>query len=256
MNYSMLLKNFGREVAGKIQYKHIGSPFKVFAAIATIPFWIAYAFMYCVEYVYLFLYNAVASSVDYLEAWVKDSKKSVNQLTEAVIYLVTTPAIFAIRCCLSLFSIGFYMMWFFSMCYAYIATLGGIRWQPFISSAKFNPSIKSVPTTKKGAGAAISIIGFSLVVLAIFIAIIGSMVAGSATGSIDYDDIHAYERYMSLIAVSTALTTFSGFLFYTYFLFMIIAVPVGFKKVVTGADDEQAAPEAQNTVSAEEFPEF
>ena len=256
MNYSQLLKNFGREVASKIQYKHIGSPFKVFAAIATIPFWIAYAFMFCAQYVYLFTYNAVASCVDYLEAWVKDTKKSVNQLTEAVIYLVTTPVIFGIRCFLSLFSIGFYFMWFFTMCYAYIATLGGIRWQPFISNAKFGPSIKSTPTTKKGAGAAISIIGFSLVVLAIFIAILGAMIGASANGSFNYNDVNAYQRYLSLIAVSTALTSFSGILFYGYFLFMIIAVPVGFKKVVTGADDEQAAPEAQTADSAEEFPEF
>jgi hypothetical protein len=57
------------------------------------------------------------------------------------------------------------------------------------------------------------------------------------------------------------LLPFGNIISYIYYLFMIIAVPLTFKKVVTGCDDDQddsadASTSGGNGNSTEEFPEI
>ena len=242
MNYSALFKDFKKELFASIQYKHLGSPFKAFGFVAAIPFWIVYFAVMCTQYVTLFFFNCLASCSDYLEAWVKETKKDVNPITEAVLYLVTMPFIFFTRCLLSIFSIYFYMLWFFLMCVSYIASLGGIRWQPFITTAKFD-NVKCTATTNKIAGNVISIIGFSLLCLCALLYLIFLMAES-------YD---IYRVYMVFDAI--------------YMLYMIIAIPITFKKAIAGVEASAAAKEetpvaaapavaAENKEDEDEFPEL
>ena len=97
MNYSKLFKDFKNELFQTIQYKRLTTGYRIMAAIATFPFWAMYCLILCTKYVYLFMYNCLASSNDYLEIWVKETKQGVQHATEAVIYLVAMPFIFFIR---------------------------------------------------------------------------------------------------------------------------------------------------------------
>ena len=233
MNYSHLFKSLKKEVALSCQYKLLETPFKTMAVIATIPFWIMYGIQICLEYVYLFIYNASASSSDYLEGWVKETKKGTQHLTEAVIYLVTMPVIFFFRVFLSIYSVAFYFMWFFTMCVAYIATLGGIRWQPFISTATYSDSIKVEATTNESAGNAIVIIGFVLFCLWFLLYIIGIV-------SSDIRTINA-----------------SNIISDIYWLFMVIAVPLTFKHKIIGENANNSKEESESSKELEEeFPDF
>lgn len=235
MNYSALFKNFLKEVGAACQYKNLDAPFKAFAIVATIPFWIIFGVLVAVKYVNLFLFNCFASSCDYLEGWVNETKKGVYHATEAVIYFIAIPYIFFIRCLLSLFSVVFYLFWFLTMCFAYIATLGGIRWQPFIANAKYdNITVKA--TTNKTAGNTIVLIGFVLFCLYIIFYIVTRF-------TYDY-----------------TLYRITNICDYLYSLFMVISVPIAFKHkaIEGGVAYEEKAEEEQETTEEyeEEFPEF
>ena len=236
MNYSALFRNLTKEVSSASQYKRLDSPFKAFAIIATIPFWISYGALICAVYCYIFAYNCVAQSSHYLEAWMRDIKKGVNPVTEAVIYLVCLPIIFLMRVCLSGFSVAFYILWFFTMCDAYIASLAGIRWQPFISSAVFDDGIKLTPTTNKMAGHTISLIGFILFSLYVALFILSFIV----------DDWQTQADLMQ------AYTICSGI----YSVFMLISVPVTFRHSITGSASAGEEPKRAAFNFDEEFPEF
>ena len=242
MNYSALFRNYKKEVGSMIQYNHLGSPYSVLAFIALIPFWIFYAVNVCINYVYLFFYYGTASCCDYLEGWLKDNKKDINPITEAVLYFVCMPFIFFLRCLLSGFSLFFYILWFTMQCFGYVASLGGTRWQPFIGSVDYSDDIKVKATTNKVTGNTITLIGFILFCLTVLTFLI-SMIA---------EDYQVYSMY----------TYFS----YIYELFIVIAVPVTFKKVIfrtTAAAAPVAVVEeteeeevAEEEVEEEDFPEI
>ena len=232
MNYSTLFKSFKTELSKVIQYKRVGSPFNAFAIVATIPFWILWGVTVFAQSVLLFVFKCVASSNDYLESWVNDSKKDIKPLTEAVLYFVTMPFIFLNKIVLSLFSIAFYLVWFFSTCYAYIATLGGIRWQPFISDADYESDINIKATTNKIAGGVIVTIGFSFFCLWVLLYII-ARIAG------DYD----------ILKVANVFD-------WIYTLYMVIAIPITFKKSVSNNGAAKLEETNENSdVEAEDFEE-
>jgi hypothetical protein len=224
MNYTLLFKNLKAEIGSGIQFKRMTSPFKAFATIATIPFWISYIAMLIIKYVYLFVFNCLASTVEYLEKWVNETKKGVNTwTTEAIIYVITLPIIFTFRCFLALFSASFYICWFFEMCYGFIASLGGARWQPFISEATFDETKKVKATTNVVAANTISLIGFILLALVLLLSILSSE--------------------------SSALSSISAILSVLYFLFMIIAVPCTFKTTLVSIDEDDSETVATSTIT-------
>ena len=69
-------------------------------------------------------------------------KDDVKHATQAVVYLVSTPTIFAIRVLLSFASFFYYILWFFLMACTFILTLAGVRWQPYLTLAKFDKKYK------------------------------------------------------------------------------------------------------------------
>jgi len=234
MNYSNLFKQFKKELFSKVQYTRLDSPFKAFAFVAAFPFWFMYAVILGFNYVNLFLFNCFASSADYLEGWVKETKKDVQHASEAVIFFVTTPFIFFLRCLLSIFSIFFYMMWFFAMCFGYIASLAAVRWQPFISYAEYDEELEIKAVTKKMVGNVIAVIGFSVFCLGALIYLVGILAEDFDTQSV------------------------GGVILGIHALYMAIAVPITFKKKICLASECENSEEAQpeKNVFEEEFPEI
>jgi hypothetical protein len=236
MNYSALFQNLKKEVNSACQYKHLDSPFKAFGVVATIPFWIVYFGLICLKGIYLFCYYCFASSSDYLESWLKDNKKEIHPATEAVLYFVTIPTIFFLRCMLSMFSVAFFILWFNFMCVGYIVTLGGIRWQPFISSAQFD-GITIEPITNKTAGAAVVLIGFVSLCLTFLLYLVGF--------AADEYDMIEIATYFVLIYTS----------------FMVIAVPLTFKNKAVEINAKKESESISDSRESsdefeEEFPEF
>lgn len=232
MNYSALFSNLRKEIFTQPQYKNLNPGARVLAVIAAIPFILCYLSLLLSAYVTIFAFNCLASSVDYLEGWVKETKKDINQWTEPVLYFVTMPQIFFMRSILSAFSISFYILWFYMMCFAYIATFGGIRWQPFISYAQFDEGIEIKHTTAPGTAKRVTVTAGVLYILMFLMFIVGA------------------------IAEESAFFTIGGIVGALYILIMLFIVPAVFKKEII----RTAAVPAARAVSAgdfdEEFPEI
>lgn len=171
MNYSLLMRGLLDECLLFSHYKSLSRPAKVFMAIATAPVILLGAVLVAAYYCLLFLYQAFSMPADSLEAWVKNQKQEVKHATEAVIYLISMPFIFASRVMLAMLSVVFYFLWFELMVVAYIATLGGIRWQPFINCARFDEPCEKDPCYV-GVFNAFAIINFAIFVQTIVLFIL------------------------------------------------------------------------------------
>ena len=102
-------------------------PFTVVAAMGTVFY-----------YVLLFLRNGSQIGADELEHWLNKRKAGVHFLPEAVLYLVTIPFIFLLRVFVTIFSGILYLIWFEIMATSFLATLGGIRWQPYLNTVNYD----------------------------------------------------------------------------------------------------------------------
>ena len=78
------------------------------------------------------------SDVDYLQNWLNSQKDGLAHGTQAVLYLICMPTIFAQQVLLAFNAFAFFFQWFGLMISAYIMTLGAVRWQPVISEATFD----------------------------------------------------------------------------------------------------------------------
>lgn len=176
MDYSALLFGLFKEIRANKQYKIIGMPISIFAFIAVLPFIVMAAFTSLYYLVLAFFFNGIASAVKYLEKWVEEKKKDIHPATEAVLFFVTMPTIFFFNVLLSGFAVFFYFVWFVLQCFTYIATLGGIKWQPFIMDARFDDNL--VATTKPSSAITFAVVDFVLLLFAII---------SFATVGYDYD---------------------------------------------------------------------
>lgn len=138
MNYSALLHGLIAEMKQGTQYKRIPQPFNVLLIIGMIPVilvFIAQAIAYRVQ---VFFFKALSAPAEYLHKWLRGQKDEVGNLTQAVMYFVCLPYIFFLQTLLALASLGFFFSWFGLQVTGYLLTLGGIRFQAYISDATFD----------------------------------------------------------------------------------------------------------------------
>ncbi len=230
MDYEKSARNLLHEAGECRQYKKMAMPYRVFAFISVIPFWIPAALCTILYYITSFFHNVFSASADYLEGWLKRTKSDVRHLTEAVLYLIAVPTIFFMQVILSFFSFIFFIIWFLMQCNFYIATLGGIKWQPYISKASYGTEELTVTTNPTAAKV------FSIINLVLFCAVV-------LTYILKITDVFAEDTIYRLI-------------YDVHFLFSAIAVPLIFtKKPVTenGTTASEGAENAQaDTKEAEE----
>lgn len=142
MNYQKLIKGLFDEAKEGIQYKNMTVLFRILTVIAMSPVLVVEFCLIAAYYVLNFIFNALVSPVEYLEAWQKGKKDEVQHATQAVVYLVSTPTIFFFRVMLSLASFFYYILWFMLMTCTFILTLAGVRWQPYLTLANFDKKYK------------------------------------------------------------------------------------------------------------------
>ena len=133
MDYAKQLKSLTLEMKKGAQFKRIPFPFNIPAIIAVIPFILGFVLAKIGFVLFIYLYKMVASPADYLHQWLKNQKDEVEHATQAVMYFVCLPTIFGMQVILAFFSFVMFIQWLIMMINAYLLTLGGIRWQPFIN---------------------------------------------------------------------------------------------------------------------------
>ncbi len=228
MNYSLYFKSLINEALSCKQYKKLNIAFKIFGFIGVFPFIAISAILSIIYNISVFFFNLGAIGVDYLENWLKNAKKDVKTPTEPVIYFLTIPTIFTMHVLLSLFSGSFFFLWFLMQCFFYIATLGGIRWQPYITKIDLDENHENyVATTNRTGGGILAIILGSVYIIRTILCIVAYFVEESTLNDI------------------TFITTL------VYFAATCITVPIVFRKKQFNAssndedneDDDFALPE-------------
>ena len=180
MNYSALIKGLSKDILSFVAFKKLSVVARVLAVLLLLPFICATITGVVTLWVMLFFFKGYTAAVEYLEAWLKETKKDTKGATEAIIYLVCLPVIFLFRVMFSVFAISFFFNWFYTECVAYVGTLGGIKWQPFISDAEFDDkeytSNIDTASAEKNIIKTICLMLITPVALAILGAIIGVLV--------------------------------------------------------------------------------
>ena len=208
MNYSKLFRGLLNEVKNKLQYKRLPETTNILVFIGVFPFVIMSALAFAFYAVLSFFYNALASAVIYLEKWVEDKKKDVKHATEAVLYFVTMPWIFFCNVLLSIGAVFFYFLWFFAQCVLYIATLGGIKWQPYITHAEYDEDVEWDKSPLPNYSATVGLCSFGLLAF------------------------YVLTRIIFYITHNSVLVEMSSYVSLVYTLFTVIAIPIAFKKSV------------------------
>ena len=138
MNYSSSIRSLCKEVARLKSYSRLNPVLRIITLILMLPFIALAASATAVFYVLLFFRNGSQIAVDELEAWLNKRKEGVHCAPESVLYFVTIPFIFFLRVLITLFSGFLYFIWFTIMCGTYVASLGGIRWQPYLNYVSYD----------------------------------------------------------------------------------------------------------------------
>ena len=137
MDYTSAIKGLLSEVKAAIQFRRMNTLCKVLCIIAVLPLIIAAFSAVCGYYVVLFFYRGLCSPLEYIHNVVKKEGQEVHPGAQLVIYLICFPTIFFLHLLISFASLMFYFLWFAVMFFTYLATLGGVRWQPFLFDAKY-----------------------------------------------------------------------------------------------------------------------
>ena len=138
MNYSALLKGLTNEMKKHSNLKTLPILPRILLTIIFIPIFIAFFFSKIGFWFTMFLYKMISAPADHLHKWLTEQKDGVQHITQAVMYFVCLPTIFGFQVVLSFNAISFYLQWFGIQIQAFILTLGGVRWQPFVTEAVFD----------------------------------------------------------------------------------------------------------------------
>ena len=138
MDYSLSIKSLYKEISRIKSYSRLNPILRAVMFILMLPFTIAAAMGIIFYYVLLFLRNGSQIGADELEQWLNKRKADSHFLPEAVLYLVTIPFIFLLRVFVTIFSGFLYFTWFEIMATAFLASLGGIRWQPYLNTVNYD----------------------------------------------------------------------------------------------------------------------
>ena len=139
MDYLKLLNGLKKEFfeAGKAKYQSLNIVLRIILTLFFIPMRVGFFFARLVYWFTWFFFKCLATPVDYLQSWLNGQKENIAPATQAILYLVCMPTIFAQQVLLACNAFAFFFQWFGLMINAYIMTLGAVRWQPVISEAKF-----------------------------------------------------------------------------------------------------------------------
>ena len=138
MDFVSHFRGLRQEALSALQYRCLTKGKRVLAFIGLFPFIVMATVLFAHSYVLLFIYEALSSVVEYMELWLKGMKKDVRHASEFVLYLICTPVLFALRLTVAFFPFFFSFLWFFTNCVTFVASLGSVRYQPFMNKADFS----------------------------------------------------------------------------------------------------------------------
>ncbi|MBE6131767.1 MAG: hypothetical protein E7180_00030 [Erysipelotrichaceae bacterium] len=136
MNYYESLKKLNAQLFAFINYKKLNLPLKILSIIALLPFILVTIIYIGLYYLTLVVYYCIKSPIDHLQNLIRNEGKEVKHATQFIIYFIGFPFIFFANVILSIISCFFFIYNLFINIFGYLATLGGINYNPFLFNAK------------------------------------------------------------------------------------------------------------------------
>lgn len=221
MDYSKLINNLTAEMKKGTQYARIPLVARIFLIVAMIPLIISFVVTKIFYWITLFGYKMIASPAEYLHEWLKKQKDEVQHATQAVMYWVCLPFIFGLQLLLSFSSLVFFIQWFLLMIQGYLLTLGGIKWQPFITEAVFeedNTEYECKPSEK--AASIFAYVAGGVVAVIILLTLIAKIFEPAI-----------YDAGPGLYKFYRGLGSVKNFFSYVHIILIAIVNPILFKRV-------------------------
>ena len=140
MDYLKLVNGLKAEflTAGRAKYQSLNFALRLIFTLIFIPLRISFFFSRLAYWFTWFFFKGFSAPADYLQSWLGEQKENIGQITQAVLYFVCMPTIFAQRVVLAFNSFAFFFQWFGMMIHTYILTLGAVKWQPVVTDAKYD----------------------------------------------------------------------------------------------------------------------
>lgn len=182
MDYNKKLIELLKEAKSFVQYKRLPFILRIFWILTMCPLMVYTAFLIAAYFIYSFIYKGLCAPLDSLCSFMTKQREGAKDMTDAAICLGSTPIIALYKLGISVYAIGFHLLWFPIMLLTYISTLGGVKWQPYVNDATFNNNLASLtPAPSKKTAVIYSLLAFfspamSLVGSTIFL-ILGAVTA-------------------------------------------------------------------------------
>lgn len=222
MNYSKLINSLTAEMKKGVQYARLPKLVKIFMIVAVAPLIVSFVVSKFIYWVTLFFFKMISSPAEQLHNWIRKQKDELQHATQAVLYFVCLPAVFGLQLLLSFSALAFFFQWFLLMVQGYVLTLGGIKWQPFITEASFDEEqTQYVCKPEVNVAAIYAYVTAGALLLYILIYFISGIVKDSL---MDEFSKGLFEFYKVLGSVNGAVSKI-------YLILLFIVNPILFKKV-------------------------
>lgn len=237
MDYTKLLRDLLKEATQFEQYKRLGVLSQILATICMLPIIAIDLVLIAQFFVIDFILKGLSAPFEILHQFVKKERGEVRHATEAVIYAITLPFLFIYHIYIALFSFYFYLSWFLIMVFTYLATLGGIRWQPFIMDAKFDGERDQyIYMPYEDVAGLLIFVNFAAIIAYFVFIFLG--------------------RYSTEHEVYLLYTACSSLSWFVYWFMLLIVTPIAFRKIKkidkSNAKDSEKSTNNTNNTDIEE----
>lgn len=148
-------------------FKGLTGAKRVLCIIALAPFIATYVGMLLTYWLIAVIYRFACNQLEYIHAFIIKERAEVRHATEAVVYAIAFPFIFALKLATGALMAALMGIHFFTSMIGYVATFGGIKFSPFIMDDvdRFN----SRAAVKHSTSAVIVFVAIALTLLALAI---------------------------------------------------------------------------------------
>lgn len=140
---------------------------RILCIIVLSPFIALYTCMLLAYWLLATIYRCAQSVLDYVNAFVKAERDEVRHGAEVVIYAIAFPVIFAMKLVNTVIAIVLMVVHFFTTLVGFVATLGGIKFSPFILEPANRSFSKGIVKHCKAAVIVFIVIGLVLISLSL-----------------------------------------------------------------------------------------
>lgn len=132
MDLFNIFKDFVKETVQFKSFKKLNIVLRIPCFIVLLPFIALYSAMLIAYLVIATIYKVLHSIFDYLYIFVHREGKIVKHATQAIIYLIGFPLLFALKVLYGVIAFPLFIFHFIVSPVGYIATFGGIKYSPFM----------------------------------------------------------------------------------------------------------------------------